>query len=107
MRKFLIPVLMSGTLMLGGCAYGLGGGLGGIFGDDGYGYNSNSDFERAAVNACGREASRYGRVSISYVQQDSRDTVRVDGRIQARDNDRDEFRCIFRSDGRIVDFDLD
>ncbi len=100
MRKLFLPTLMSATLLLGGCAYGLGGALG----NDGYGYRSGNDFERAAVDACGREASRYGRVSISNVDQNDRDTVRVNGRIDVRDNRGDEFTCIFRSDGRIVDF---
>lgn len=104
MHKFLLPTLVPATLLLGGCAYGLGGILDDNRYGDGYGYNSNSEFERAAVNACGREASRYGRVSITRVDQDSRDTVRVTGRINVRDNRRDEFGCTFRSDGRIVDF---
>ncbi|KLE34824.1 hypothetical protein AAW00_07455 [Aurantiacibacter luteus] len=99
--------------MLGGCtAYGgdpLGGILGGILGGGGYGggYNNNnnlSQFERAALEACGREAQRYGGVEITAVQQDTRDTVRVQGRINTRDTRNDEFTCTFRSDGRIVDF---
>lgn len=104
MRKFLLPVLMSGTLLLGGCAYGLGGGLlGGILDNGRNGQNSGDDFERAAVDACGREASRFGRVSIGNVDR-NRDTVRVTGRVDVRDNRGDEFTCTFRSDGRIVDF---
>lgn len=114
MRKTIIPALFAGTLLLGGCAntgYGgspLGGILGGILGAGG-GYNDRgtlSEFERAAVNACGQEAERTtsGRVGVDRVNQTSRDTVRVDGRIDTRDRNRDEFSCVFRSDGRIVDF---
>ena len=114
MRKTILPAAAVATLMLGGCATGygnpIGGVLGGILGggNSGYGYNQNrtSQFERAAVDACGRQASRYGRVAIDRVTQNSRDTVRVDGRIDSRDRRRDQFRCIFRNDGRIVDFDL-
>lgn len=104
MRKIMLPALMSGTLFLGGCAYGLGGGLGDIFGEDYNSGNYSGDFERSAANACGREASRYGRVSIRSVRQEERDIVRVDGQIDVRDSRGDEFTCIYRSDGRIVDF---
>ncbi len=105
MRKILLPTMMAGTLLLGGCA-AMGGGLlgsvlGGGTGNQGY---SSQEFQRAAVDACGREASRYGRVSITNVQQSSRDTVRVDGRIQTNDGRQRQFTCTFRSDGRIVDF---
>ncbi|TMM50332.1 hypothetical protein [Qipengyuania marisflavi] len=107
MRKLLLPTMLSTTLLLGGCMSGLGGGLfddilGG--GDDNYGYNSGQQFERAAANACGREASRFGQIRIESVKQDSRDTVKVKGRINVRDSRRNQFSCIFRSDNRIVDF---
>ena len=111
MRKILLPLAMAGTLALGGCAtYGGGGGLlGDIFGndrydDDRYGYDGGDDFERAAVQACGREASRYGRIRIDDVDRDGRDFVRVRGRIDVRNRDRDQFNCVFRNDGRIVEF---
>ena len=112
MRKTALSAILVGSLALGGCAAGygqnpLGGILGGILGgNSGYGNQQLSQFERAAANACGQEASRYGRVQITDVRQDSRDTVRVFGRIDTRDRSRDEFACVFRSDGRIVDFDL-
>jgi hypothetical protein len=102
MNKFLIPAALAGTVMLGGCA-SLGG-LGGLLGGDDYGYNARTDFERAAVEGCGREASRYGRVNITRVEQQGRDYVYVYGRIETRDYSRDEFTCVFRGDGRIVDF---
>ncbi|MGI8943379.1 MAG: hypothetical protein ACR2FJ_03945 [Qipengyuania sp.] len=107
MKKTILAATLAGTMTLGGCA-ALGTGLGGILGDDnnnsGYGYGSNNDFERAAVNACGREASRYGRVAIDQVTQVSRDVVRVVGRTDSRDSRRDQFSCAFRSDNRIVEF---
>ena len=106
MRKSFFPAALAGTLMLGGCASLGGGGLLGdiLGGGDDYGYNARGDFERAAVQACGREASRFGRVSIERVDQQNRDYVYVYGRTDSRDYDRDEFTCVFRSDGRIVDF---
>ena len=106
MRKF-IPTLIAGTVLLGGCAAGMGGNpigdiLGSVMGGN-TGTQGSSEFERAAVNACGQQASQYGRVSITRVEQNSRDTVRVDGRIES--NRRlVQFTCTFRSDGRIVDF---
>lgn len=111
MRRLIAPTLIAGALALGGCANSLGGVLGDILGTDGYdnGYNDRnlSRFERAAAEACAREASRYGRVTVTDIRQTERDEVRVRGRIDNRDRDRDEFDCDFRSDGRIVDFDLD
>ncbi len=113
MRKTLFPALIAGTLLLGGCTNSvggtnpLGGLLGGILGGGGaYDDRNGSDFERAAVNACGQEAQRYtrDRIRVERVDQTSRDTVRVDGRIETRDRDRDEFTCTFRSDGRIAGF---
>lgn len=106
MRKF-IPTLIAGTVLLGGCAAGMGGNpigdiLGSVLGGNTGGQGS-SEFERAAVNACGQQASQYGRVSITRVEQNSRDTVRVDGRIESNQR-RGQFTCTFRSDGRIVDF---
>ena len=114
MRTPILVTALAGTLMLGGCAtaYGdpLGGLLGGILGGGNTGnYNSGSnmsEFERAAYEACARQASQYGSVQVTDVRQDSNSTVRVLGRINTRDTRRDEFTCTFRSDGRIVDFRL-
>lgn len=110
MRKLFLASIAGTTLMLGGCAagYGTGGAgiLGSILGGSGYGNQGNSQFERAAVDACGREASRYGRVRISDVRQNSRDTIQVYGEVESRDR-RSRFYCTFRSDGRVVDFRLD
>ena len=105
MHKKFIPLALAGSLTLGGCAtLGGDGLLGDILGGGNYGYDARGDFERAAVDACGREASRYGRVNIERVDQQNRDYVYVYGRIQTRDYNRDEFTCVFRSDGRVVDF---
>ncbi len=108
MRKILLPSMMAGTLLLGGCAAGLGNPIGGILGSvlggQGTQDNGSDQFQRAAVNACGQQAAQYGRVSITNVQQRSRDTVRVDGRIETNDGRQRQFTCTFRSDGRIIDF---
>ena len=128
MKTSLIPAIAAATMLLGGCsAYGGLGGLGGILGGDpyrddpyrsgsygyepyrgpdNYGTNYRNDFERAAFNACGRQASQYGRVAIDRVEQIDQNSVRVIGRTDSRDSRRDEFGCTFRSDGRIVDFRL-
>jgi len=112
MRKSFIPIL-AGALAVSGCAYGaqdplggLGGILGGVLGggNSGGGYN-NQDFERAAVSACGNEASRYGQVSINNVERRSNSTIRVYGSVQTN-NGRRNFNCDFRSDGRITDFNI-
>ena len=112
MRQFSLPLLAVAALSLGGCAtagYGndpLGGLLGGIFGNNSNDRNLDR-LERAAVQRCGDEASRYGRVQITDVRRDGRDIVLVYGRIETRDRNRDQFQCAYRSDGRILDFDLD
>ncbi|WP_271079381.1 hypothetical protein [Aurantiacibacter sp. MUD61] len=112
MRNKSLIALAASALALSGCANTYGGNplgdlLGGILGGSG-GYNDRnlSDFQRAAVRECGQEASRIGRVQITDVRQDDRDIVVVYGRIDTRDSRRDEFACAFRSDGRIVEFDL-
>ena len=106
MKKSLIAATLAGTVLLGGCAsYGNGGLLGGLLGGgNNYGYNARGDFEQAAVRACGDEASRFGRASVERVDQQNRDYVYVYGRIETRDYSRDEFTCVFREDGSIVDF---
>lgn len=109
MRNMFIPITMAGTLLLGGCAAGLGGNplgdiLGSVLGGGAGTQRGGTEFERAAVNACGQQAAQYGRVGITNVVQASRDTVRVDGRIETNDGRQGQFTCTFRSDGRIVDF---
>ena len=105
MRMPALSLLAASTLALGGCAASpLGGLLGGVLGG-GYDQNRLSEFERAAVNACGQEASRYGRVQITGVRQVERDIVEVSGRVEEY-NRAQNFRCAFRSDGRIVGFDI-
>lgn len=102
MRMSIFPILAIGTLALGGCA--AGGLFGGGF-DDRYDRNRGSQFERAAVDACAREASRYGDVRIRDARQIERDIVEVRGQFRARNNRARNFRCAFRSDGRVVGFD--
>ena len=117
MRILPVSALLAGAIMLGGCAYGYGDGYGyddgygpgygdGYGGGYGYSYRDNNDFERAAVNACGREASRYGRIRITYADERDRGIFTVQGDIDNRDRRRDQFTCRFDSSGRIVDFRL-
>lgn len=117
MRKLPMSALFAGAIMVGGCAYGYGngygyndgygGGYGGSYGGSyGYSYRNNNDFERAAVNACGQEASRYGRIRITYAEERERGIYTVQGEIDNRDPRRDQFTCEFSSSGRVVDFRL-
>ncbi len=106
----------------GNGTYGNGTYGNGTYGNGGYGYPSqgggygygNQNLERAAVDACGSQAQRYGRVSIDNVELRSRSTVRVRGMIEANAGgygsygggiERRTFDCSFRSDGRIASFD--
>jgi hypothetical protein len=108
------PLLIVSTLALSACASPLGGmgGMGGpleavlgsVLGGGNQGYGS-SNFQQAAINACGNEASRYGQVSIQDVRQQSSSSLRVYGVVGSNYGSRD-FQCTFRSDGRITDFDI-
>ena len=106
----------------GNGTYGNGTYGNGTYGNGGYGYPNqgygNQSFERAAVDACGAQAQRYGRVSVDNVEMRSRDTLRVRGMIEANAGynaagygsygnaiERRTFTCSFRSDGRVTDFD--
>lgn len=109
MHKLFVPTLLAGGLMMSGCAAGLGGdsyggGLGSVFGGGGSAQINSRDFERAAVDSCSQEASRYGDVRIENTRMNRRDTVRVDGSVRSDNRRARGFSCTFRSDGRIVDF---
>lgn len=120
MRKSLIPIAAL-ALPLAGCATGYGadplgqilGSIGTLgtaqtgYGTYGYpaGYGYGGGFSQAAAQACANYASRYGRVSIRNVQQLDGNHVKVFG--YASNGYRNEgWDCTFRSDGRVVDFDL-
>jgi hypothetical protein len=113
MRNPTKLILVAGALSLGGCMTSpLGGGMGGpleaVLGQvlGGGGQNQGgSNFQQAAVNACGNHASQYGQVQVRDVRQQSRDTLRVYGVVGSNYGNR-AFECSFRSDGRITDFDM-
>jgi hypothetical protein len=113
MRKSFSALFTAvGALALGGCMTSpLGGGMGGpleaVLGQvlGGSQNNGGSNFQQAAINACGNHASQYGQVSIRDVRQQSRDTLRVYGVVGSNYDSRN-FECSFRSDGRITDFDF-
>lgn len=103
MRKILLPLLVAGALPLGGCVAGLGDILGG---GDRYG-RGGPNFEAMAVDACGTEASRYGRAQVTQVTQASRSTMRVSGMVDTNYGyNRRSFTCTYREDGRITNFDI-
>ncbi|HEY0627475.1 MAG TPA: hypothetical protein VGD10_12200 [Allosphingosinicella sp.] len=96
-------------------SYGYPQGSYGAYGS-GYGYGP-----QAAVNVCGAEAQRYGqggRVTVTDVDRKGSRSYRVKGVIDAGYNNggyynrgygynqRAEFKCTAREDGRITDFDL-
>lgn len=118
MRKSMTAILALGTISLAGCASSPLGGYGGMGGPleavlgsvlggggGGGGYYGNQNFQQAAINACGSQASRYGQVQISDVRQQSNSTLRVYGVVGSTYGARN-FACSFRSDGRITDFDI-
>ena len=126
MRKSFIPLAAACTLPLAACATGYGAdplsqilgsigtlgsaGYGNGYGTYGYpagygGYGYGSSFSQAAAQACARYASRYGQVSVRNVQPLDANHVKVFG--YASNGFRNEgWDCTFRSDGRVVDFDL-
>lgn len=75
------------------------------YGTYGYPAGYGGGFSQAAAQACANYASRYGRVSIRNVQQLDGNHMKVFG--YASNGYRNEgWDCTFRSDGRVVDFDL-
>lgn len=104
MRMAFLPALFVSCLALTGCA-AIQDRLDRVLGsEDSYGYEPRSDFERDAIEACGDEATRFGPTRVDRVEQHNSDYIEVHGRIDTRDRERDEFTCVVRSDGRIVDF---
>ena len=107
MRKSIL--LLAALLPLGGCTTGLGGPgvLGSVLGqvlNSGAQGRGGADFQTMAIDACGAEASRYGRVAITDIQAASRSTLRVFGTVDTN-YQRQSFACSYREDGRITDFD--
>ena len=105
MPRPTLPLLAFAALPLGACTALAGPGLYGDRGYDGAYGRGGPDFRTMAVDTCGAEASRYGRVNITQVQAVSRSTLRVYGTIDANYR-RHAFGCSFREDGRITDFDV-
>ena len=69
MRKSILPLLAVSALSLSACMTGLGGPgvLGSVLGNvlnSGQG-RGGADFQTMAIETCGAEASRYGRVSVT------------------------------------------
>ena len=110
MRK---SFLLLALLPLAGCTtYGLGGQdvLGSVLGSvlGGNRAMGGQSFQDAAVEACAREAQRYGNVNVTDVRQVSQSTLRVFGTINTSNyGGQRRFDCDFREDGRITDFDID
>lgn len=110
MRKSILPLLAVSALSVSACATGMGGPgvLGSVLGNvlsSGAQGRGGPDFQTMAIEACGSEASRYGRVNVSDVQAVSRSTLRVYGTVDTGSFQRRSFACNFREDGRITDFD--
>ena len=113
MRKSTSALIGAGALALGGCMSGPlgGGGMGGpleaVLGQvlGGSQNNNGSNFQQAAIDACGNHAAQYGQVSIQDVRQQSSSTMRVIGMVGSNYGSRN-FQCSFRNDGRITDFDI-
>ena len=103
MRMSFFTAGLAGALTLGGCAAVTDGILGDVLGTRGGGYEREG--ERYAVDACAREAQRYGRVSITQVDRRDNRSYRVRGVIEGNYNERRAFECDVRDDGRITDFD--
>jgi hypothetical protein len=122
--------IITGVAILGGIA-AVASAIGRDGDRYGYGYRDRyRDGYSNAVNACGREAERFGRgrVQITDVDRSGNDRYRVRGVIEGgydrydrgydrrydRDygrydydrGDRDRFTCVARGSGRITDFRL-
>ncbi|HWH18077.1 MAG TPA: hypothetical protein VNT77_07050 [Allosphingosinicella sp.] len=106
MRKSWLPLVFAGALSTGGCAYvGLAPVLADVINGAGRQGYADPDFGRAAAEACRGHAARYGRVTITNVETQSGNAMRVYGTVDQASRTR-SFGCTFRSDGRITDFDF-
>jgi hypothetical protein len=114
MKKTVFSLLLAATLPLGGCA---AGGLAGLAGPSVVGSvlgnvlapstgMGGPDFQTAAVDACGAEAARYGRVTVTDIRSAGSSILHVIGTIDGNDYQRRNFACSFREDGGIADFDI-
>lgn len=87
------------------------------YGNQGYGYAGYG--ERYAIDACAREAQRYGRMQVTEIDRKGSRSYKVKGWIDAAGyndgynrgygyngyNERRSFKCTAREDGRVTDFD--
>ena len=108
MRNISVPLLIIGGLPLGACQYaGLAPGLAEVIhGASGERRHADEDFGRAAAEACRGRAARHGRVDIGTVEAEGVGIMRVTGTIEDPYKVQDRrFVCLYRSDGRIADFD--
>ena len=108
--RLSLPLIAACALPLAACAaspYGYGYGSDPVYGNIGalggaYGF---SGMNQAGANACANYASRYGRSSVSRVQQLDANHIKVFG-YTSRGLRNEGWDCTYRSDGRITDFDL-
>ena len=107
MRKILMPLLVAGALPLGGCQYaGLAPALAQVIHEASGGpHYAGDEFVRAAAEGCRGRAARHGRVEVGRVEPQGSNMMRVTGMIEDPYGLRNRnFACLYRSDGRIADF---
>ena len=105
MRKPLLPILLSGSLALGGCAASIAAGVAGAAlrsaGNDKPA--AAQDLGPPALEACKARAAAHGEVSIIDVERRSDGKIIVWGTVNDA-RQRQSFEC--RYDGKIADFNL-
>jgi hypothetical protein len=103
-RKLALPLILAGTLFLGGCvaslaASALGAAVQSARGEP----QSNEHLKPEAVQGCTAHASQYGDVRIIDVEQRNMSKIIVWGTVQ-NEEDRQSFECAFGT--RITGFKL-
>ena len=108
MRKPLLPLVFAVALTCSGCqAVGLAPMMAEAVNEAAHQpRHSAEQFPDAAAEACRGRAARHGRVEITRVEPNDRNSMRVYGTIDAMGGAGRSFSCVFRNDGNMPYFKL-
>ena len=103
MRVVYLPLLVIGSLALGGCVAGVAASAVGAAVNASQPRETNEDLRRPAVAACTARAIEHGEVHIIDAEQRRGGRVTVWGTVTTSER-RQAFEC--RYNGQVSDFDL-
>ena len=101
-RQALLAATLAGSFALSGCTAMAGANAAASLIDSlATAGNGPMTLEKVAVKACGKQAIKYGTVSITDMTRRTPDTVFMAGHIQAETGYKRLFTCFFRTDGQV------